>query len=313
MTDLDRRLRTSRVWNWLPQFRAVAETQHLPTAAARVHVTPPALSRTLKLLEEELGHALFHRRAGRLVLTEDGRTLLEAVRIAMRTVEDAGSHLGDPTLAGPVWVAAGGVSQPMALSALLRLRARWPALEPRLLTPDPDRVIDQLWSGELDLAVGSFHRAAKGIRTELLGHERSSVYCGPGHALYGRTEVGLDEVVQWPFTSPPPDASGASPEGWPADVPREVVFVVDRIALGVEICASTGLLAVLPDSLARASRVPLHRLPLGDLVPLTPIVVHHPEPATPGGVVESLIAELRREVARPAGPPPSGDRTDRVA
>lgn len=298
---MDRWTRVGRFWNWLPHFRAIAETQHLPTAAARVHVTPPALSRTLRLLEEEVGHALFHRRAGRLVLTDEGRELLEAVRVAMRTVEHADRHLGDPALAGPLRVAAGGVSQPMALAALLRIRARWPAIEPQLSTPDPDRIVDQLWSGVLDLAVGSFRRTAKGICTELIGHERSSVYCGPHHPLFGRVDVTLDEVVRWPFTAPPPDPTGASPEGWPADLPREVVFVVDRIALGVEICASTTLLAVLPDSLAQVARVPLHRLQLGELLPLTPVVVHHADPLLPGGIVEQLIAELRIQAPRPIG------------
>ena len=41
-----------RIWNWLPAFRAVAETEHLPTASDLLHVTPSALSRTIRLLEQ---------------------------------------------------------------------------------------------------------------------------------------------------------------------------------------------------------------------------------------------------------------------
>ncbi len=33
-------------WNWLPAFRAVAESQHLPTASRELNVTAPALSRS---------------------------------------------------------------------------------------------------------------------------------------------------------------------------------------------------------------------------------------------------------------------------
>lgn len=291
---MDRLALVARLWNWLPHFRAVAESEHLPTAAARVHVTPPALSRTVRLLEEEVGHALFHRRGGRLVLTDDGRALLEAVRIAMRAVDTAASQLGDRPVGGPLWVAAGGVSQVLVLEAVLGLRRRHPTLEPHLLTPDPERVVDQLWSGDLDLAVGSFVRSAPGIRTEVLGHEPSSIWCGPLHPLYDRADVSLDEVVRWPFTAPPSEPGLPSTEGWPAHVPRRVAFVADRITTGVEVCAATDLLAVLPDALAATARVRLHRLPVPELLPRTPIVAHYPEASPAGGNVGRLLEALRR-------------------
>ena len=47
------------VWNWLPTFRAVAETEHVARAAEILHVSPPAVSRTIKLLEDHLGTKLF--------------------------------------------------------------------------------------------------------------------------------------------------------------------------------------------------------------------------------------------------------------
>ena len=46
--------RLYRVWNWLPAFRAVAETEHLPTASEMLGLTPSALSRAIKQLEDEL-------------------------------------------------------------------------------------------------------------------------------------------------------------------------------------------------------------------------------------------------------------------
>src|SRR5690554_4873240 len=71
------------IWNWLPAFRAVAESEHLPTAAARLHVSAPALSRTVRLLEEHLEVELFNRVGRRLVLNSAGEQLLSAVQEAM--------------------------------------------------------------------------------------------------------------------------------------------------------------------------------------------------------------------------------------
>nr|MBA3454712.1 LysR family transcriptional regulator [Deltaproteobacteria bacterium] len=81
--------RIRNVWPWLPAFRAVAETEHLPTAAHELGIVPSALSRTVKLLEDELGISLFDRTGKALVLNEAGRTLLAAVRTAMRLLDEA--------------------------------------------------------------------------------------------------------------------------------------------------------------------------------------------------------------------------------
>ncbi|MBP8302176.1 MAG: LysR family transcriptional regulator, partial [Planctomycetes bacterium] len=60
---MDRLLRLDALWNWLPAFRAVGETQHLPSAATALHVSPSALSRSVRLLEQRLGCTLFERRS----------------------------------------------------------------------------------------------------------------------------------------------------------------------------------------------------------------------------------------------------------
>lgn len=80
------RLRT--VWNWLPVFRLVAEKQSVRVAAQLLHVAPSAVSRSVRLLEAELGVALFERRGRTLTLSDEGSTLLAFVRRAMRRIDD---------------------------------------------------------------------------------------------------------------------------------------------------------------------------------------------------------------------------------
>lgn len=76
------------VWNWLPAFRAIAEHSSIHGAAAQLHVSPSALSRSLKLLEAQVGHALFNR-VGRVIqINARGEQLLAGVRSGMRIVDD---------------------------------------------------------------------------------------------------------------------------------------------------------------------------------------------------------------------------------
>jgi LysR family transcriptional regulator, glycine cleavage system transcriptional activator len=61
----------------LAAFEAVARHQSFTKAGAERFVTQSAISRQIKMLEEDLGAALFLRKHRRLELTEDGRRLFE--------------------------------------------------------------------------------------------------------------------------------------------------------------------------------------------------------------------------------------------
>ena len=67
MTDLRR----------LQYFVAVARERNFTRAAERLHVAQPALSRQVKLLEQELGVELLHRTTHEFELTEAGEFLLD--------------------------------------------------------------------------------------------------------------------------------------------------------------------------------------------------------------------------------------------
>ncbi len=63
-------------FNRLRSFAAVAEAGHLTRAAAKLHISQPALSAQIKALEDELGLALFERTSTGMTLTAAGRRLL---------------------------------------------------------------------------------------------------------------------------------------------------------------------------------------------------------------------------------------------
>ena len=60
----------------LQYFVAVAQERKFTRAAERLHVAQPALSRQVRLLEQELGVELLHRTTHEFALTEAGEYLL---------------------------------------------------------------------------------------------------------------------------------------------------------------------------------------------------------------------------------------------
>ncbi|HLS29415.1 MAG TPA: LysR family transcriptional regulator [Flavobacteriaceae bacterium] len=57
-------------------FKAVAFTKSFTTAARNLNISQPAVSKTIKNLENEYGKALFNRKANTIELTADGRLFL---------------------------------------------------------------------------------------------------------------------------------------------------------------------------------------------------------------------------------------------
>lgn len=64
-------------------FEAAARHLNFTRAAEEMHVTHGAVSQRIKRLEEHLGMSLFRRSGGRMLLTDEGRRLLERVRNAI--------------------------------------------------------------------------------------------------------------------------------------------------------------------------------------------------------------------------------------
>jgi hypothetical protein len=79
--------------NGLRAFEAAARVGSFVGAAQELHVSPSAISRLVKLLEQRLGAALFDRLANGLVLTERGSTYLSEVSGAFQRIAQATERL----------------------------------------------------------------------------------------------------------------------------------------------------------------------------------------------------------------------------
>ncbi len=267
---MERLRRVNQIWNWLPAFRAVAETEHLPTAAKQLHVSPSALSRTVKLIEDDLGVPLFHRVGRRIVLNEAGQALLRRTRDAMRLVHDAILETQGSTLEGPVYVASSGlVTVPYVVPGLGDLQQEYPQIDVVLESVPLAQVPLSLVTGKLDVSFQSVPVGGDEVHVEHLGDARNGIYCGPGHPLYDAVDPTLEEVLGHGFASPPGDEFGRTWEGWPVHVERKVSWQIGQMHVGLAVCAQGRALAVFPDVIAAARRE-LRRFEL-ELVPDTPV------------------------------------------
>src|SRR5580693_8179708 len=73
----------------LSAFIAVADQRSFRAAAARLDVTPSALSHSIRQLEERLGVRLLHRTTRSVSVTDAGQRLLDQIRPAIDQIAGA--------------------------------------------------------------------------------------------------------------------------------------------------------------------------------------------------------------------------------
>ncbi|MGY4026673.1 LysR family transcriptional regulator [Aeromonas rivuli] len=74
-------------------FEVAARTEHFGRAADELHLTHGAISRAVRLLEEDLGVRLFERRQRRVFLTEAGDKLYQTVREGLGQIRETAQAL----------------------------------------------------------------------------------------------------------------------------------------------------------------------------------------------------------------------------
>ncbi len=73
----------------LHYFIEVAETQNISQTAKKLHISQPALSRSIKELEQDLGVELFSRNKHSLELNPQGKSFHHNIRQALELIDDA--------------------------------------------------------------------------------------------------------------------------------------------------------------------------------------------------------------------------------
>ncbi len=296
---MERLRRVASLWSWLPAFRAVAETQHLPTASSQLFVSASALSRTIRLLEDDLGRRLFLRNGRRIELNEAGQRFLVAVRNAMRMVHEGLLAIEGTELSGPVYISTVGLmTTAYLLPGLQRLRADHPDLVPHVIDQGNRDVGGLLLRGEIDVALVTQPITHAQINKLHLGSAPSGVYCGAGHPLHGAQNVTQEQVLEHPFVALAPDERGIALESWPSSLDRRVGMYVSQMWSGVDICANGQLLSVLPDIIGSSPtyRERLYRLPI-EMVPPTDVFALHRSTIAEGGRAEAVTLAVARELA----------------
>ncbi len=183
-------------------FVKIVEAGSMSAAARLVHLTQPALSRNLKLLEEALGTALFERRGRGLVLTASGRALLPSARALLAQAASIEQHI--ETVAGRQYFdlrvgTVDSVATFLFPRVVEPLREAFPDLMIKLTTARTTDLLRRVASNQLDLVIVASSGPPPVARATRIGHYALAFY---GRAdRFGELEAATTEaeVARFPL------------------------------------------------------------------------------------------------------------------
>ncbi len=188
---------------------ALAQSGSFTRSAEALFLTQPALSRSIRALEDELGQPLFDRVGRRSVLTPFGA---EALQRARQLVLDADELAGSGRQmqegrSGTVRLGLGSGPGAMLMTPLLRTMARsHPAIHVEIARGHTDVLTRQLRERELDALVVDARSLspAPDLRVANLVEMRGAFMVRAGHPLTRwKGAVRFDALRQFPIASTP--------------------------------------------------------------------------------------------------------------
>jgi DNA-binding transcriptional LysR family regulator len=192
----------------LRHFLAVLDSGSFALAAQRTGVSQPAISKSIRALEETLTISLFERGRAGARPTRYADLLASHARVILAEYALAQAELHALSNAAEQDLAIGAslsLAQTLLPKAIARFRRRWPAVtlsvEVGLSTP----LFEELLAGNLDFVLSApeqgFAIDARISRSFLL-EERDALLVSARHPLIGRDSIALPDLLDYPWIVP---------------------------------------------------------------------------------------------------------------
>lgn len=188
----------------LRHFVALAEHGHFARAAEAVHLSQPALSRSIQALESSLGCNLVDRHSRGISLTTHGQLVLEHAQRLLagsQALKNAVSQLGN-LQTGELRLGAGPYpAARLVPRAVGRMALRYPRVRVNLQIGNWLELRSSLLDDALELFVADSRELLDDplLCIEQLQRHNGVLFCRPGHPLLAQANLQMQALLDYPM------------------------------------------------------------------------------------------------------------------
>lgn len=163
-------------------FLCVAECGSISQSAEQLYISQPAVSMTIKKLEESLGTTLFLRKPRGVVLTENGRLLYDGVKQALNMLSDTESNLKHLENNGRLRIAASNVlCKYLLMPYLQKFTEKYPFTDVSITCTSSANAHKMLEECKIDVALMAKPDNISGLEYYPLGEIQNTFVCTPSY------------------------------------------------------------------------------------------------------------------------------------
>lgn len=251
----------------LRYFRKLAEVQHFTRAAERLYITQPALSNSIKQLENELGVPLFEQYGRNVRLTKYGREFNEYVSEGLDVI-DKGIQIAQEhanSLSGTIDIGTIFTVQSDYLPALLRTyRGIYGTqVDVRLYQGLTQGLLEKLEDGTYDVAICAYVDNCPDIEFIPVLTQDLVAVLHEDNPLAQQEYISLDDLGKTKIVTYRPETSiGSEVRDLISDLDLDIKqWCDDEITLGGEVAVNPDLLGLSLDTLGLSPFPQLKRVP----------------------------------------------------
>jgi DNA-binding transcriptional LysR family regulator len=236
----------------LETFLVVAREKSFSRAAERLFRTQPAVSLSLKKLEEELGESLVDRTTKGGILTDAGTTLLPLAKrmfdLRQEILDTFGALKG--LQQGRLNVGANeSVSEFLLPRILLAYQQAWPAIKIQAYRQTSERIPAEVLERRLDVGFVSYDALHPELVSEVIHRDRMVLVVPPGHRFARRKNLSIADLGEERFVAhnaPTPTRTAIIELFARCNTPLRLTMELASIATILEFVALGAGLAILP-------------------------------------------------------------------
>ncbi|WP_299775350.1 LysR family transcriptional regulator [uncultured Pseudoteredinibacter sp.] len=188
----------------LRAFVAVAKHRSFAEACGELHLSQPALSITIRNLEEQLGGPLINRSTRSVSLTPEGEAFYPIAQRILQDWESAFDEMHNrfalrrgrlamacmPSLAASVFPAL-----------MARFHEQYPEIDLSLEDIVMEDVLSAVHSGRVELGIAFEQEIPEDIEQQQLFSDRAVVALPPSHVLAKKKQLNWQDLSRYPFIS----------------------------------------------------------------------------------------------------------------
>jgi LysR family transcriptional regulator, cyn operon transcriptional activator len=182
---------------------AVADNASFTRASEQLYVAQSAISRKIKLLEEELGEPIFKRVNKKVYVTLAGQTLLRYARSIFLDMRNAKLEISEIAHLerGQLRVGAGMLACTYILPPVLeKFKALHPRIDLGVITGSTDLLLSKLSDNLIELGVFTLPIKHADLQVVPLISEEMVVITSPKHPLLSqKTSISAEELQEYPL------------------------------------------------------------------------------------------------------------------